>query len=51
MVALIQNFRLTNEEQAPLIKAIDIDGQDIEEVVAGWLKANEAKWKAWLPES
>ena len=51
VVALIQNFRLTNEEQAPLIKAIDIDGQDIEEVVAGWLKANEAKWKAWLPES
>lgn len=51
VVALIQNFRLTNEEQAPLIKAIDIDGEDIEDVVAKWLTDNEAKWKAWLPES
>ena len=51
VVTLIKNFRLSNDEQAPMIKAIDIDGGDIEEVVAQWLKDNEAKWKAWLPES
>ena len=51
VVTLIKNFRLSNDEQAPMIKAIDIDGGDIEEVVSQWLKDNGAKWKAWLPES
>lgn len=51
VVTLIKNFRLSNDEQAPMIKAIDIDGGDIEEVVSQWLKNNGAKWKAWLPES
>ena len=49
VVKLIENFNLSNSEQAVLIKAIDIDGQDMEEVVAKWLEDNEAKWRAWLP--
>ena len=49
VVKLIENFRLTNDEQAVLIKAIDIDGQDMEDVVAAWMSDNEAKWKAWVP--
>ena len=47
---LIKNFRLTNDMQAPLILAIDVDGKDIEEVVAEWMKENEDTWKAWLPK-
>ena len=50
VVELIKNFRLTNAEQAPMILAIDVDGRDMEEVVAEWLKDNEDKWKSWLPE-
>lgn len=49
VVTLIENFRLSNDEQAPLIKAIDIDGKDMDEVVAAWLEENKAKWQAWLP--
>ena len=45
----ISNFSLSNEEQAPLILAIDVDGRDMEEVVEEWLASNEATWKAWLP--
>ena len=47
---LISNFRLTNEMQAPLILAVDVDGKEIDEVVETWMKENEATWKAWLPK-
>lgn len=47
---LISNFRLTNEMQAPMILAVDVDGKEMEDVVSEWLDANEDTWKAWLPE-
>jgi len=49
-VELISNFRLTNEMQAPLILAVDVDGKEMEDVVSDWLAANEDTWKAWLPK-
>jgi len=45
---LIENFRLSNAEQAPLILAIDVDGKDMEDVVDQWLIDNESTWKGWL---
>ena len=45
---LIENFRLTNDMQAPLILAIDVDGKDMKDVVAQWLQDNESTWKGWL---
>lgn len=50
LTQLIQNFKLTNEMQAPLILAVDVDGKDMEEVVVEWLAQNEETWKAWLPK-
>ena len=47
---LISNFKLTNEQQAPLILAIDVDGKEMEDVVGEWLAANEDTWKGWLPK-
>ena len=49
VVELIKNFRLTNEMQAPMILAVDVDGKDMDEVVGEWLAANEDTWKAWMP--
>ena len=49
VVQLIKNFNLTNDEQAPLILAIDIEGKDMEDVVTAWLEDNKDKWQAWLP--
>lgn len=49
MIELIKNFRLTNEMQAPMIHAIDVDGKEMEEVVDAWLVENESTWKSWLP--
>ena len=31
-----------------LITKVDIDGQKVEDVVAEWLKNNEARWKGWV---
>jgi len=45
---MLQAFKLTNAEQAKLMKAIDLDGGDIEEVIPNWLDNNEATWKAWI---
>jgi glycine betaine/proline transport system substrate-binding protein len=30
-----------------LITKIDLDGQKLEDVVAGWMKENEAVWSKW----
>ena len=47
---LLTNFRLSNEEQAPLILAVDVDGKEMDEVVIEWLDNNEDTWKGWLPK-
>jgi len=46
---LIINSSLSNEVQAAMILAIDVDGRDIDEVVQEWVDANEAVWRKWLP--
>ncbi len=50
VIELLNNFRLTNEMQAPMILEVDVDGKDMEEVVAAWLDNNEDTWKAWMPK-
>lgn len=50
VIELLTNFRLTNEMQAPLILAVDVDGREMDEVVAEWLENNEDTWRAWMPK-
>jgi len=50
VVKLIENSYLTNDMQAGMILAIDVDGRDIDEVVKEWMDANESVWRAWIPE-
>jgi glycine betaine/proline transport system substrate-binding protein len=47
---LIANSKLGNVQQAGMILAIDIDGQDMDDVVEAWMEANEDTWRAWIPE-
>ena len=49
VVALIRNFHMSNAEQAKLILAIDVDGEDMEDVVEEWLDDNEDVWRPWVP--
>ena len=45
----VKNMDLTNDAQAGMLMAIDVEGRDIVEVVTEWMAANEATWKPWLP--
>ena len=31
-----------------MVAAVDLDGKKLEDVVAKWIDANEARWKAWI---
>ncbi len=44
---MIRNFEISNDEMGTMIAAIDLDGQELEAVVADWLANNQARWKAW----
>lgn len=42
---ILSNYTMSVEDQQPMMGAIDVDGKSVEEVVAAWMAANEAKWK------
>lgn len=44
----IENFKLDNDEMGQMIAAVDLDGKKLEDVVDGWMAANEARWKPWI---
>ena len=46
--AAIRNFKIDNKTMGELIAKVDLEGQKVEDVVAGWMKDNEATWKAWI---
>ncbi|MEC9264567.1 MAG: ABC transporter substrate-binding protein [Pseudomonadota bacterium] len=46
--AAIKNFTISNDEMAGMIAQIDLEGRDLDAVVADWVKANEATWKGWI---
>ena len=46
--AMLENYTLTNDAQAQMMHAIDVEGRDVREVVNEWLAANEAAWKGWM---
>ncbi len=44
----VRNFHIENDEMSALIVDVDLKGRKVDEVVAGWIKDNEARWKKWL---
>lgn len=44
----IKGFNITNDEMGALVGAIDLDGKKLDDVVAGWIKDNEPRWKKWI---
>lgn len=46
--AAIQNFELDNDEMGKMITAVDLDGEELDAVVADWLANNEDRWQAWI---
>jgi glycine betaine/proline transport system substrate-binding protein len=46
--AAIKAFNVTNEEMGAMVAAVDLDGEDLDAVVANWVANNESDWKAWI---
>lgn len=42
---ILSNYTLAVEDQQPMMGAVDVDGGKVEQVVADWMAANEAKWR------
>jgi glycine betaine/proline transport system substrate-binding protein len=41
-------FNVSNDEMGQMIVKVDLEGQDLDAVVAEWIKNNEDRWKKWL---
>ena len=46
--AALKKFKINNEEMGAMVGAVDLDGKKVDDVVADWMKKNEARWKSWL---
>jgi glycine betaine/proline transport system substrate-binding protein len=44
----LKNYKISNETQIPMMKAVDVDGKKLEDVVKAWVDKNEATWKPWV---
>ncbi len=44
----LNNFTITNEDQLSMLPAVEIDGEDPEDVAAKWVADNGDTWSAWL---
>jgi len=45
---LLQAYELRNEDQIPMMNAIDQEGGKLEDVVDAWLDANQSRWQRWV---
>lgn len=41
-------FTIDNAEMGQMITEVDLEGRSIDEVVADWMAANEARWTGWI---
>ncbi len=46
--AAIKAFNVSNDEVGAMIAKVDLDGAKVDDVVAEWMGANEARWSAWI---
>ena len=44
----IKAFNITSDEMNKLVSAVDLDGQEVDAVVADWIAKNEDRWKKWV---
>ncbi len=48
--AAIQAFNVSNEEMGAMVAAVDLDGRELDEVVADWMAENEDRWSGWISQ-
>lgn len=50
-IKFLEMFQLSEEEQIPLMAAIDVQGKDLEAATKEWVDNNEATWKPWVDKA
>jgi glycine betaine/proline transport system substrate-binding protein len=48
VLAFLENFTITTEDQLSMLPAVEIEGEDAADVAAQWVADNEDVWSAWL---
>lgn len=46
-IQTLEKMTLTNQEYGDLWAKVDLEGMDVDDVVQGWLEANQERWKSW----
>lgn len=49
VLAFLEDFTITTEDQLSMLPAVEIDGEEPADVAARWVAENESVWRAWLP--
>ena len=44
----IKAFNISSDEMNTMVGEVDLDGKEVDAVVAEWVAANEARWQEWL---
>ncbi len=48
VLAFLEAFSLSNEDQLSMLPAVEIDGEDAADIAAQWIADNEDVWSAWV---
>jgi glycine betaine/proline transport system substrate-binding protein len=48
VLAFLEKFTITTEDQLSMLPAVEIDGEDASAVAAQWIADHEDVWSAWL---
>ncbi len=48
VLAFLENFTITTEDQLAMLPAVEIDGEDAADVAAQWIADNEDVWSGWF---
>jgi glycine betaine/proline transport system substrate-binding protein len=49
--AFMEQYQLSGADQQVMMKAIDVDGQKLDDVVAAWIDGNQSTWKPWAEKA
>jgi len=44
----IKAFNISSDEMNKMVGEVDLDGKEVDAVVADWVAANEARWQEWI---
>ena len=44
----LQQYQLSAEDQIPMMAAIDVRGEKLEQVTRAWVDENQARWQPWV---